>query len=269
MFLDARPGYLAPSAQDVAAAQTPAKAPAATRVDQALSGLPTGRRVVPMYLQAAGGAGFVQVTLEVDRATAALPEWSRGAQVRVEIEPADGSGGAARRTQTVTLEPGARVASLREPERDLLAPGAYMVRVQATPSGDGARTPVTASATVIVPKEGALLGTAAIASRRGPGTGRLFAPTADPRFRRTERLVIDTPLVSKTATVTARLLNRAGQPMAVPVTLSERIDESLLLRTAVAEVALAPLAPGEYVVELTATEGATTETITYALRIVP
>ena len=48
--------------------------------------------------------------------------------------------------------------------------------------------------------------------------------------------------------------------MAVPVTLSERLDESLQLRVAVAEVALAPLAPGEYVVEVTATGGGNTST---------
>ena len=57
--------------------------------------------------------------------------------------------------------------------------------------------------------------------------------------------------------------------MNVPVTLSERIDESLLLRVSVAELALAPLAPGEYVIEVTATAGAVTETISYAVRIVP
>ena len=37
----------------------------------------------------------------------------------------------------------------------------------------------------------------------------------------------------------------------------------------VAEVALAPLAPGEYVIEVTAAEGAATETVSYAVRIVP
>ena len=265
----ARPGYLAPTAADVAAAQTPPKPKATAGVDQALSTLPAGRRVAPMYLQAAGGAGFVELTLEVDRATAALPEWSKGGQVRVEIEPADGSGGAARRSETITLEPGARVYTLRRPERDLLPPGRYQIRVQATPEGGTRGVPATASALVTVPKAAALLGSAAMASRRGPGSGRLFAPTADPRFRRTERIVLETPLVSKTATVTARLLNRVGQAMNVPVTLSERIDESLLLRVSVAEVALAPLAPGEYVIEVTATEGAATETVTYAVRIVP
>ena len=150
----ARPGYLAPTAADVTAAQTTAKPKATASVDQALSSLPAGRRVAPMHLQATGGAGFVQLTLEVDRVTAAGPEWAKGAQVRVEIEPADGSGGAARRSETITLEPGTRIYTLRHPERDLLPAGGYQIRVQATPGGGTRGVPATASALVTVPKAG-------------------------------------------------------------------------------------------------------------------
>ena len=260
----ARPGYLAPTAAEITAAQAPRPSRASARVDQTLSGLPSGRRVPAMYLQAAGGAGYVQVTVEVDRATAAGPEWSKGAQVRLEIEP---SSGGERRTETATLDPGARVLSFRRPEHDQLPAGTYQIRVQATP--DGARVPVNVSTVVTVPPATALLGSAALAARRGPGTGRLFVPTADARFRRTERLVVETPLVSKAATVSARLLNRAGQPMAVPVTLTERTDGLPSARVSIAEVSLAPLAPGEYVVEVIATEGTKTETVSFAMRIVP
>ena len=146
-------------------------------------------------------------------------------------------------------------------------PGRYQVRAQVL--AKGARSPLTLSTVVTVPPANALLGDAATASRRGPGTGRLFVPTADPRFRRTERLIVETPLVTSGATVAARLLNRAGQPMAVPVTLSERLDESLQLRVAVAEVALAPLAPGEYIVEVTASGGGNTSNVSYGFRVIP
>ena len=265
----ARPGYLAPTAADVAAAQAPMKPPTSSAVNQALSRLPVGRRVAPLYLQASGGAGYLQLTLEVDRATAATPEWSEGAQVRVEIEPADGSGGAARRSEAITLAPGTRVYSMRHPEGAALPPGSYQIRVQVTPTAGAARVPATVSDVVAVPKPAALLGSAALATRRGPGTGRLYAPSADPRYRRTERITLETPLLARSATVTARLLNRAGQPMAVPVTLTQRVDETLQVTMSVAEVGLAPLAPGEYVVEIAATDGATTETVSYAVRIVP
>ena len=45
-----------------------------------------------MYLQAPAGPATVQVTIEVDRATAATPEWSKGAEVLVEIDRPSRSG---------------------------------------------------------------------------------------------------------------------------------------------------------------------------------
>jgi VWFA-related protein len=265
----ARPGYLAPSAAEFPAGQGPATtAPSgpSSAVREALSRLPGGRTAPPMYLQAAGGSGYLQITVEIDRATSSAPEWANGGAMRIEIGPADLSG-KDRHVEEVTLTPGQRVYALRHPARDLLAPGRYQVRAQATAAG--ARSPLTLTTFAAVPAPEALLGSAAVASRRGPGTGRLFQPTADPRFRRTERLVVETPLLAAEATVSARLLNRLGQPMAVPVTLGERIDESLQLRVSLAELALAPLAPGEYVVEVTATKGPGTATVSYGFRIIP
>lgn len=263
----ARPGYLAPTAAEVTAAQAPPKPKAASGVEQALSRLPVSRRTPPLYVQASGGSGYVQLTVELDRAVAATPEWTPGAEVKVEVAPADGSANASRLSETLTLDAGTRARSLRLPAQDALAPGVYAVRVQATPAGAASGVPATASDTVTVPTRTALLGSAALASRRGPGTGRLYVPSADPRYRRTERLTLETPVLSPTATMTSRLLNREGQVMAIPVTLSERSDEGR--RISVAEVGLAPLAPGEYVIEVTATDGGTTGTVSYAVRIVP
>lgn len=265
----ARPGYLAPTASEFSAGQGPAAtAPSGppTAVREALSRLPGGRTAPPMYLQAAGGSGYLQITVEIDRATSSAPEWANGGSMRLEIGPADLSA-KNRHVEEITLTPGQRVYALRHPARDLLAPGRYQVRAQATAAG--ARSPLTLTTVTDVPALDALLGTSAVASRRGPGTGRLFQPTADPRFRRTERLIVETPLLAADATVSARLLNRLGQPMAVPVTLAERIDESLQLRVSLAELTLAPLAPGEYVVEVTATKGGATATVSYGFRIIP
>jgi VWFA-related protein len=263
----ARPGYLAPTAAELSAAapQTAAAGPPSS-VSEALSRLPGGRTAPPMYLQAAGGAGYLQVVVEIDRATAALPEWQSGASIRVEFGPADATT-TDRQVEEITLEAGKRTYAVRHPARDLLPPGRYQVRAEAKAAT--ARVPLRLSTVVTVPDANALLGSAAVASRRGPGTGRLFEPSADPRYRRTERLLVETPLMASDAKLTARLLNRVGQPMAVPVTLAERLDESLQLRVAAAELALAPLAPGEYVVELVAAKGAATSTISYGFRIVP
>ena len=69
------------------------------------------------------------------------------------------------------------------------------------------------------------------------------------------------------ATFSGRMLNREGQAMPLTVTTSERSDGAMKL--AVAEVILAPLAAGGYVLELSFTAKGKTETISYAFRIVP
>ena len=272
----ARPGYLAPSAADFAASQAPAPragggtaAPSASSVvTDALSRLPVSRRPPAIHLQASGGPGGLVVTVELDRVTAALPDWAKGGRLAVAVEPAD-RGAGARVNVTTTLAAGTRVGTVRLPEGDggALSPGRYQVRVEAL--ADGARTPVVVSAVVDVPAGTSLLGSALLATRRGPGTGRSFEPTADPRFRRIERLQAEVARIDAAAVVTGRLLNRAGQVMQVPVAISERPASGPQPAAVVAEIALAPLAAGEYVLELTATSGGRSESRTYAIRMVP
>jgi VWFA-related protein len=272
----ARPGYLAPSAAEVAAAQPPAAAggghatagSASASVTDALSRLPVSRRPPAIHLQASGAPQGLVVTVELDRVTAALPDWAKGGRLAVAVEPAD-RGAGARANATATLAAGSRVGTVRLPEGDggALPPGRYQGRFEAL--ADGARTPVVVSTTVDVPGGTALLGSALLATRRGPGTGRNFEPTADPRFRRIERLQAEVARIDAAAVVTGRLLNRAGQVMQVPVAISERPAADALPATVVAEIALAPLAAGEYVLELTATSGERSESRTYAIRMVP
>jgi hypothetical protein len=165
--------------------------------------------------------------------------------------------------------PGARVQTLWLPEGAgaLLAAGRYQVRVEAL--GDGARTPVVVSSIVDVPGTAGLLGSALLVSRRGPGTGRAFEPTADARFRRTERLQAEVARIDPSAVVAGRLLNRAGQVMQVPVVISERAGADNAPPAVVADVVLAPLAAGEYVLEVTATRDGLSETRGYAIRMIP
>jgi hypothetical protein len=123
------------------------------------------------------------------------------------------------------------------------------------------------SATATVPVRTAVARTAALASRRGPGTAPAYQPTADPRFRRTEGVQIEVPVLSGDVSTSGRLLTRNGRPMPLPVTVSERIDG--MERWAVADVALAPLAAGEYVFELSISAGEKAEVVTYEFRVVP
>ena len=271
----ARPGYLAPTAREVAGA-TPvmrgvpgsagdAPAPGASRVTEALSRLPVSRVAPPLYVEGTGSAGAIDVVVELDRTTVARPEWSAGGVVRVAVTSAE------RPTSTLasaalTLTPGSRVQGTRIPAGARLAAGRYQLRLEAV--GEGGTAPLVLTTLVDVPAEDALLGSALRAARRGPSTGRTFESTADARFRRTERLRLDVARLAA-ADVQARVLNRTGQELALPVSITDTPAADDQPARAVAELALAPLAAGEYVVELTATAGARTETRTYAFRLVP
>ena len=83
--------------------------------------------------------------------------------------------------------------------------------------------------------------------RRGQSTGNKEVPTADRRFRRSEQLRVELP--TTIGEMTARLLDRTGKPLAVPVTTRVRVDADGS-RWQSAQLALAPLAPADYIVEL-------------------
>jgi hypothetical protein len=119
-----------------------------------------------------------------------------------------------------------------------------------------------------VPAEAAEVGTGGLAARRGPSTGLAYVATADPRFRRTERLRLEVPLAGDGFTGAGRLLTREGQATPLIVSYSSRTDEATKQAFGVADVTLAPLAEGEYVVELSLTKGAKTEVVTYGFRII-
>ena len=86
--------------------------------------------------------------------------------------------------------------------------------------------------------------------RRGPSTGPRHLVTADPRFQRSDRIRFEVP-TTLTGTATARMLDRNGKPMQIPVQVSERPDPSGTFRWIVADATLAPLAAGDYGIEMT------------------
>jgi hypothetical protein len=100
-------------------------------------------------------------------------------------------------------------------------------------------------------------------SRRGATTGGRYLPTANPTFRRTERVRLELPRPAAPGAFTAVLLDRTGAPMALPVVTSTRTEGAVTW--AVADVSLAPLAHGDYVLKVTV-EGK--EVIT-AIQVVP
>ena len=87
--------------------------------------------------------------------------------------------------------------------------------------------------------------------RRGPSTGNRILPAGSFQFSRTERVHLEFPLAPDAKPGGARLLDKAGQPLNVPVTTAERSDADSGQRWMTADLTLAPLAAGDYVIEAT------------------
>ena len=127
-----------------------------------------------------------------------------------------------------------------------LAAGEYTLRV----TSRGATGTETMSMPVTLPAAPQASGVVFV--RRGPVTANKEMPTADVRFHRSERLRVEVP--SAVDATSARLLDRTGRPLAaIPVTASTRTDADGT-KWATGELLLAPLAPGDYLVEVVAGE---------------
>jgi VWFA-related protein len=264
----ARPGYLAPNESDTrkagittAAASRPGGRPLpSAAVARALETITPGRANQPVRVQASGVAGNVRAVVELEMATARRPEWATGGTLQVTFET---ERGAQPRVIAQTIAPGQRSFTLEGPDGGL-APGRYIVRAELRPAkGAG---PLRASTDATVPPPGVVLGTSAIALRRGPTTGLAYQATADPRFRRTERIRIEVPVFGdQTIAPVARVMTRESQPLQLQVTVSERTHEASGQRFIVADAVLAPLAPADYIFEVALGDKSTS----YGFRVVP
>jgi hypothetical protein len=163
-------------------------------------------------------------------------------------------------TRHVSVAPGSRAFVAPLTASSLVA-GAYTVRVRARGANAGASAANEALDVVVAADPSP---TGALLKRRSAATGNADAPTADRRFHRNEQITIEAPAQSDGA-VTARLLDRAGKPLAIPVAAAVRQDTDGA-RWRSAHVSLAPLAPGDYLVDIS---GAAGERALVAFRIVP
>jgi hypothetical protein len=162
-------------------------------------------------------------------------------------------------TERLTIPAGTRSIRFTFGSSVTLRPGTYRVQLRAK----GTAAPLGAMEAVRVSVAAAPFASGAVVVRQGVTTGNQPMPTADLRFRRTERISIEIPTTSNDAG-TAQLLTRAGQAMAIPITCAIREDaDGSRWRTT--ELALAPLAPGDYVVE----QSAGAETSLTAFRVLP
>jgi hypothetical protein len=170
--------------------------------------------------------------------------WTAGAVADITVVGADGQEVLAR---SVDVAASALSFTMRAPETGGLAPGEYAIRVRLRPNNqDG--LPVADTARVVVPKTLPALGDSML-WRRGASTGPQYVITADPRFQHSDRIRVEIP-TRAAGTPAARMLDRFGKPNQVPVTVTERQDPSNEFRWIVADAVLAPLAPGDYAIEV-------------------
>jgi len=256
----ARAGYLAAKPVETSQPTTTTssvEASEAKALAQALSPLSAFSRELPLRVQAAaawtpGRAAIVRAVVEVPRSTASGDHWSQGGQVEATLLNAAGKPVA---KGSAALEPGTFAVQIAIAPAAPLEPGDYKVLVR---TKGVAALGSTESFTFTLEAEP--LGAGTLFFRR---FGPRELPTADLRFRRTERIVVETP-ASLGGGISARLLGRTGLPLNVPVTATIR-DDADGTRWRRVEITLAPLAPGEYIVETTS---GTERTLT-AFRVVP
>ncbi len=106
-----------------------------------------------------------------------------------------------------------------------------------------------------------------IALRRGPSTGLSYVAAGEPRFRRTERLRIEMPMSAHATGAAGRVLT--AQSQTTPLIVGYSTQETGGRLFGIAEVVLAPLAVGQYQLELSYEVMGQRESVSYAFRIIP
>jgi len=245
----ARRGYLAATPAAVTAntsrtgntTPSPAAVAETAAIDAALAPLGGASRDVPIRLRTAsawkpGSRAAIWVVGELN----AGEEWKGGAEADLMLTSAADATVA---STHVRVEPGGRSFRIALAPAEPLAAGSYTLRVRARGGSSSAPSNETLSLTLPEPP----LGNGALFVRRGP-SGNREMPTADVRFRRNEQLRVEIPAPDEE--VGARLLDRTGRALTiqVPTAVRENSDGS---RWVAGQLALAPLAAGDYIVEFT------------------
>ena len=111
---------------------------------------------------------------------------------------------------------------------------------------------------------GTLLGKP-IAYRAASAAASVYRPLAAFQFRRTERVRIEWPALQAVESHQARLLDRTGKPIAIPLTTALRDNGGT--QTVATDLNLAPLSNGDYLIEVTAKSGEKSQIEVVAIRV--
>jgi len=223
--------------------------------DTALSALSRISPQARLYTYGAHvAAGEVAIVAEIAATEIEAGQWKQGADVQITLTPKGGQA----ITAAGRIEPGARGTMVRVPVAADSGPWQAVVRLRGEDNA-------TEAGTVSIDRtSGALLGRP-IVYRAASAAAAALRPAAAFSFRRTERLRVEWPVRQAVASSAARLLDRNGKPLAVPMTVSTReADGSTLLIT---DLRLAPLGAGDYLIEIAVKAGETSEQQLLAIRV--
>lgn len=195
----------------------------------------------PMRLQIAAGwkrdrSGTISVVTEF----AVSQDWKDGGEADILLLDPHGSTVGATHAR---IDPAARSLRVSLLPVEALTPGDYAVQVRARNVVSTAFSEIAQFTLPPVPDS-----TGAILFRRGPSTENEDVPTADARFQRSEKLRAEVVWLSERPGA-ARLLDRGGNPVDVPVSSDIRADADGT-RWQTAQITLAQLAVGDYVLEI-------------------
>jgi len=255
--LRARRGYYAPSdksSRDVRAA-TPAGLEPPRGLDAALAELTRLNAGSDLFARGAIAGDRAVVVVELSSSRAGAAPWNAGAEVRIAASLADGR-----------VLPGA-TGRIEANERGVLVSipvdaGTAFLRVVMKVSAGGE----TLDGTVELKREAAGLVGDGVLYRGRPAATSPLRPVADLQFRRTERVHAEWTPAGELDQRSARLLSRTGQPLPIPLAVTER--DVAGRKILAADLNLAPLAAGDYVLELTAGRGGEVTTRLLAFRVI-
>jgi hypothetical protein len=237
-----------------------ARAASATAVPPAvIDALASLARVRPDATSSAQGVRTptgLSITAELTARELATGRWRTGGEVRATIS---GSAGTVPSPPAASLPAGARSVMISV-GLDASDAGPWRVRLEFT---NGTAT-IEQTIDVRAPADGRLGD--AMWFRAGSAASAPFRPTAEAVFRRTERLRLEWAATSPPTPRVARVLNQRGEALAVGTAVADaRRDGHTVIAV---DVALAPLADGDYLVELSVGDGASARRRLVAFRMV-
>ena len=195
------------------------------------------------------------IVAEISAAEIESGRWKQGADVDVLFSSKSGGEPVGLKAR---IEPGTRSALVRVPTESSPGPWQAVVRMRGEDN-------TTDSDTVSIEKPaGTLLGKP-LAYRAASAAASAYKPLAAFQFRRTERVRVEWPTTQPLETHSARLLDRAGKPMAIPLETTTKDAGGVTMLTTTLN--LAPFSNGDYLIEVSAKAGEKTETQTVAIRV--